>query len=138
MITGEARLRANMDEVAAEVIDGEAVLINLSNGMYFTMDGIGAVVWAMIEHGYTLDEMSGELAASYSVDRARILADLEALAQELLRHGLVVIASEPTRSGAIEMRVNGASYQPPTLSTYTDMAEVLALDPPLPVLKEES
>jgi hypothetical protein len=140
VITGAARLRANTDEVAAEVIDGEAVLINLSNGTYFTMDGIGAVVWSMIEHGYSLEEMSSDLASSYAADRDQVLADLAELAQELLGHRLIVIGSESpsVRSGAVEMRLNGASYQRPILTTYTDMAEVLALDPPLPVLKDES
>lgn len=140
MINGEARLRANTDEIAAEVIDGEAVLINLSNGTYFTMDGVGAVVWSMIEHGLTLGEMSGALASAYGADRDRVLADLEELAHELVAQGLVIIGSEraTVRSGAIEVPANGARYERPTLTTYTDMAEVLALDPPLPVLKDES
>ena len=47
-------LKPNTAEVAAKDVDGEAVLINLTNGMYYSMDLVGGFVWSLIESGYDL------------------------------------------------------------------------------------
>jgi hypothetical protein len=127
----------NTDEIAAEVVEGEAVLINLSNGTYYTMDNVGAVVWSMIERCYSMEEMGERLAKAYGVDRESVLRDLSELARDLLEQGLVVVATDTAHEGGeIDLSTEGSSYATPTLIRYTDMAEVLALDPPLPVIKE--
>jgi len=143
MITAETRLRINDDEIAAEIIDSEAVLINLGTGMYYTLDGTGCEVWAMIERRLTLAEMSDALAVRYRVERAGVLSDLKRLAGELLEEGLVRLTPEAggaDRVGdpATGLSPDAATYAPPNLCRYTDMAEVLALDPPLPVLKDDA
>jgi hypothetical protein len=143
MISAETRLRINEEEIAAQIIDAEAVLINLGTGMYYTMDGTGCEVWAMIERRLTLAEMGHALAARYAVAPAAVLNDLQRLAGELLEEGLVRAASEAGDAvGAGEplsaLSPAANAYAPPNLCRYTDMAEVLALDPPLPVLKDDA
>lgn len=143
-ITAETRLRINDDEVAAEIVDGEAVVINLGTGMYYTLAGTGCEAWAMVEQRLTLAEMSEALATRYRIAPAAVLNDLQRLAGELLDEGLVCLASDP--SGAVSRddaphapSASGSdAYAPPELCRYTDMAEVLALDPPLPVLKDDA
>ena len=44
MLMLKHRMQPNKEEVAAKVMDGEAILINLSNGIYYSMDKVGAVV----------------------------------------------------------------------------------------------
>jgi hypothetical protein len=142
-VTAETRLRINDDEVAAEIVDGEAVVINLGTGMYYTLAGTGCEAWAMIEQRLTLAEMSETLATRYRVAPATVLIDLQRLAGELLDEGLVRVTSD---AGGAVSRVDatsapsaaGCAYAPPDLCRYTDMAEVLALDPPLPVLKDDA
>jgi hypothetical protein len=141
MITAETRLRINDDEVAAEIVDAEAVLINLGTGMYYTLTGTGCEVWAMIERRLTLAQMRDALAARYGVEPATVLSDLHRLATELLDERLVRPTSEAAGADGVgaTTRAPGAdAYAPPTLCRYTDMAEVLALDPPLPVLKDDA
>ncbi len=45
MLTLNDRLRPREEEVASKVIDGEAIIINLANGVYYSMDKVGALVW---------------------------------------------------------------------------------------------
>ena len=138
MIDSNTRLRVNEDEIAAEVVESETVLINLSTGTYYTMDNVGSVVWSMIERSHSIEEIGSRLATHYSVDPDPVLADLCGLVHDLLDQRLVLIdedASQPAPSG-IECSAGRSGYIAPTLNKYTDMAEVLALDPPLPVLKE--
>ena len=142
MITAEVCLEINDHQIAAEIVDSEAVLINLGTGMYYTLDGTGCEVWAMIERRLTLAEMSDALAARYRIERAGVLSDLTRLAEDLLEHGLVRLTSDPrpNRAGdpTTELPSRAETYGPPNLRCYTDMAEILALDPPLPVLKSDA
>ena len=143
MITAETRLSINDDEIAAEIIDSEAVLINLGTGMYYTLDGMGCEVWAMIERRLSLAEMSDALAVRYRVEQADVLSDLTRLAGELLEEGLVRLTPEAGGADRVGGPATGLSpgadvYAPPILHRYTDMAEVLALDPPLPALKDDA
>jgi hypothetical protein len=93
MISPTQILDVNTDLVAGEVVDGEAVIINLSNGMYYTMDGVGAEVWQLIERRRSMHDMAGEIAARYGVDRETVLGDLRVVVAELVAEDLVRAAN---------------------------------------------
>ena len=57
MLKLDDHLRPNGEEVAAKVMDGEAILINLSNGMYYSMDKVGGFIWELIEGGYSIQQV---------------------------------------------------------------------------------
>jgi len=67
MLGLHSRLRRNEEEVAAKVMDGEAIIINLSNGCYYSMERTGGAIWGMVEAGYSLDEMVEDLLRRYDV-----------------------------------------------------------------------
>ena len=136
MISPTTILTVNTDLVAGEVVDGEAVIINLSNGMYYTMDGVGAEVWQLIERRRSMQQMSGEIGARYGVDRETVLGDLGVVVAELVAEGLVLAenGSSAPDASSVELARPTAPYAKPALVRYTDMSEVLALDPPLPEL----
>ena len=138
MMSADWALRVNTQLVACEIVDSEAVIINLSNGMYYTMDAVGAEVWRMIEEGRTQQSIAGALASRYSVSFDDALADLERIAQELLQEELVVIdeggGADVSQAAANDPPAAAGPYSKPTLVRYSDMSEVLALDPPLPEL----
>lgn len=131
-------LRPNSEEVASEVMDGEAVLINLSNGMYYSIDGIGGVIWERIEQGRRLDGVCEEISAHLGIERATVDADVAAFLAQLRAENLVV-DTDPSDAGAEPDGMplpEGLSYAPPTLNVYRDMGDLLALDPPMPGLKD--
>ena len=68
MAGDELVLYPNEEEVAVEVLQGEAVLINLRTGHYYSMDKVGADVWQMIERRQRL----GTIAASENSRSARV------------------------------------------------------------------
>ena len=77
------RLHPNKDEVAAQVLDGEAVMINLSNGFYYSMDNVGAFIWELISSGNSLDTIVIALTQRYDVSAERAQADLLPVRGEL-------------------------------------------------------
>ena len=133
-MTPDTRLGPNTADVAAKVIDGEAIIMNLANGLYFSMDEVGSAVWEMVEAGCSLDEMADRLATSYDADRDAVAADVARIAEQLLSEGLVVVSEAAAPAAAHAFAGAGGSYAAPTLTRYDDMADLLALDPPMPGL----
>lgn len=134
MLRPEDRLRPNRDEVAAEVMDGEAILIHLSTGVYYSMDKVGGALWSLIETGATLAETVAALGARYDAAPERVAADVRRVAEELLAEKLVVVTGDDTvrAEGPAPAPAVRSPYEPPRLNAYRDMRALLALDPPIP------
>jgi hypothetical protein len=130
-------LSVNDESVAAKVIDGEAIIMNLSSGMYYSMDKVGAHVWSLIEEARTLADIASTISGRYGVSREMAEADLERLVSELLAENLVRVVDgngQPhSRSAVIEPAMH--PYEAPVLQTHRDMVELLAIDPPMPELR---
>lgn len=134
----DAGFRVNEEECAAQVIDGEAVIINLLNGTYYSLDKVGGAIWELAAAGHTTPEIVQRIAARYDVDSDRARRDVDRLTQELLAERLLVPATAPSgQPDAVPTDASGAriAYDEPVLTTYRDMAELLALDPPMPRLE---
>lgn len=132
MLDKNSRLQPNAEEVAAKVIDGEAIIINLSDGTYYSMDGVGGFIWENLEAERSLDDVALALTSRYDVSQERAWADLERLAQELLRENLVTLSKDGTQR-AVDQALPDRQrlpYSAPALNIYRDMAHLLALDPP--------
>lgn len=136
----ETCFRPNSEEVAAKVLDGEAILINLSTGTYYSLDGSGCTIWEGIEAGASEEQLVELLRGYWSVSPDLARADVARLLGELLSENLIVRApatgSETTRleSGPLP----GTKYSTPTLNIFRDMQDLLALDPPLPGLESSA
>jgi hypothetical protein len=128
--------RPRDEEVASKVIDGEAIIINLANGVYYSMDKVGALVWDRLQAGHTLDDVITAVTGSYDVPREQAESHVRDLVQELVQENLVVAtengAAAPTER-AMEQQEK-APYDIPKLNIYRDMGDLLALDPPVPGL----
>jgi coenzyme PQQ synthesis protein D (PqqD) len=132
MLTLATRLCPKQDDIAAEILDGEAIIINLATGSYYAMSKVGALVWQSIEQQASVDEIAARVSASYDVAIERARTDLLALATRLLDEGIVRIADAPRSMDAVSVQSERQPYETPELSAYTDMRNLLALDPPIP------
>ncbi len=128
-------LEPNEHQVASKVIDGEAILIDLSSGMYYSMEKVSGLVWSMIMTGSSVARIAEGIAERYSLPVAQAKEDVRALVEELLADNLVLVgdgrnelSSVPATDAAV------GEYERPKLLKYDDMAEMFALDPPLPEL----
>ena len=114
--------------VTARIIDGEAMLINLSTGLYYSMTDAASHIWSLIEQNQCAEHIARSLARHYHVPYRQAAADVERLVSELAREGLVHV------SGA---RVDGADtveklhYAAPKLERFSDMVELFGLNSPL-------
>ncbi len=126
--------RINAPQVVYQVIEGEAIIIDLETGAYFSLVGTGAAAWERLAQIASLDDIVQTLMAQYAGNRAEIQRDAEQFLYELEREALITPSAEPppTRLPAAVSALDAATrlpFHPPALAKYTDMQDLLLLDP---------
>lgn len=119
-------------DVAGKVIDGEAIIMNLTNGAYYSVDAVGAVIWQWIDEEQPTAAIVERLTAAFPASTDVIARDVDAFVAQLLADGLVHHGSSGHPSPVDSSIRMPASYNTPVLNKYTEMADLLALDPPMP------
>ena len=76
------------DDVTFQVVDGQAILLDLNAGHYFSLNKVGTAFWLQLDGRTTLASHAGALAHRYGVPYERVLADLTSLAQDLTDKGI--------------------------------------------------
>lgn len=78
------------EHVVSETVAGEAVLLNLRSGLYFSLNPLGTRVWKLLEDGKSLSEVRSVLLSEYLVTEAELDRDLRELIAQLLQSQLVI------------------------------------------------
>jgi len=131
MMKAQDIYRVNSPRVIFENIDGELILVHMEKGAYFTTDEVGALLWDLIGGKATAAEMVTVLHAEYDVSRDDAEAALAAFLERLTGEDLVSLKEPgvertPPRRAPVTAR---RPFHAPTLQSYRDMQDMLALDP---------
>lgn len=124
--------RIDTPRISSETIDGETIIIDFESGVYFSTDGIGAAIWEEIRAGRPSEEIVAETCLRYPQMEPECRSAVEAFLALLLEERLVVAMAEglPTPPpGTTGPRAYPGRFVPPALTKYTDMQELLLLDP---------
>jgi hypothetical protein len=124
------------DEVTAEVINGEAVIINLTTGIYYSLEGVGGQIWSLVDAGYSVDEIASAVASAYGTPVEGARAHVSALVAELVAEAVVVAVEDDAPRRDEPALTPLFAYEAPKLVAYRDMGDLLALDPPAPGLTD--
>lgn len=85
-----------VDDVLFRILGDEAVILNLSTGVYFGLDDVGTRIWQLLsEHG-SAEKILQSLRAEYEVEEAQLRRDVDDLIRQLSDHGLVQVDAEET------------------------------------------
>ena len=124
------RYAVNTSQVISEIIDGEAVMINLTTGNYYSLNESGATAWNAIEAGASAGDLVALLSARYEGDRAEIESAVGRLIDELNREELIV-GSEDNGAppAALDPAAKRMPFEAPQLEKHTDMQDLILLDP---------
>lgn len=119
-------------DVVHETIDGETVIVNLENGVYYSLRNSGVDVWNLIETGANLDEFTSMMVDRYDVSPDEIKEVIIELLVVLQKEGLVQVSSTKRTTKQDPQPVTKAEkvkYLPPVLEKYSDLQDLLLLDP---------
>ena len=129
--------QVNRPDVVMESFEGEVILVHMKSGNYYSLQGSAPLIWDFIDHGHSLEEITEQMAASLNTNGHRggeeeIRGSIEKLVEELVAEALVVpvaSASLTTPGETSGMVKSHGPFLPPVLERYTDMQELLLLDP---------
>lgn len=117
--------------IACEHFPDETIVLNLPKGNYYSLKETGQFIWSLLEKKASSDYIVQQLSDYYNIttEEARLASAtfLNQLTQEEL-----VIEAEHTETNEITTPESNTTNQPfttPTLEVYTDMQELLMLDP---------
>ena len=123
--------RVNAPTVIYEAFEDETLLINLGTGNYYGFSGSGALIWNCIMRGDSVNSVVDNLQNSFG-NKDGIAPAVEDFVRELVEENLIVeIASEPAKAWEEVARqtVTLDRFERPSLQKYTDMQDLLLLDP---------
>lgn len=92
-LTLQSTISAAKEQVSCE-LDGEMVILNLEDGVYYGLNRIGSRVWNLIQEPRMIATIRDLLLAEYEVDAARCEHDLFVLLENLAGAQLVEITDE--------------------------------------------
>ena len=129
----QAYYRVKHPQVVGEIIDGEAVVINLDKGIYYSMDGSGAIIWSHFETGATIQHIIDALCSQYTGDSSDITKSVADYVEQLI-HEELVVSGVAGQVRAQNMTIDSSAptkpdFVAPVLEKFTDMEALLLLDP---------
>ncbi len=80
----------NPNQVAAE-IDGDLVMMNIEQGEYYGITGVGSRIWELLATPITVAGIVRVICTEYDVEEAQCQADTQAFVEELIKLGLASV-----------------------------------------------
>lgn len=118
------------NNIISDVFGEEAVLVNLETGVYYSLRGSAAQIWIRIFNQYSSNEIFSDLIEIYKVDEKDLLSDINDFVALLLEVKIIKQGQEAAKN-RIDFNLKGIleTYNKPLLETFSDMQEILLLDP---------
>lgn len=117
--------RVNQPKVVAETIDGEVVAIDMASGFYYNLRDWSAFAWDLLVSGRSLNQARSDFASAAPDAPADAF---DGFAQAVLDEGLLVPVDEGTDELA-PIAPPTVAWQPLELERFTDMSDLILLDP---------
>ena len=127
------RYRVNSPNVISETLGGETIIVNLASGHYFSLQGSAADIWEALERGESTAAIVARLEDGYVASDGEIESAVARLLDECLAAELISAeegeGDELPRADAWAVEAERRPFVPPALNAYTDMQDIILLDP---------
>ena len=70
---------------------GEAAILNMTTGVYYGLDPVGARIWELIQEPASIARLRDALLEEYEVEPSVVEADIKALISDMKSHGLIEV-----------------------------------------------
>jgi hypothetical protein len=124
------RYFADVKSVSHDRLQDEVIIINVASGAYYSGSGAAADVWSLLTQGASPDEAARHLAAVYDGPEETIRRDVETCAGFLVERGLLQTIDAPAPETEFTLTKSArVAWRAPEFDEYTDMWELIKLDP---------
>lgn len=80
------------DQVAARIIDGNAVLVSPESSQLYWLNPVATRVWELATGEHTVADIAGQLCEEFDVERERAEADVREMVQTFVDGGMLSLA----------------------------------------------
>ena len=124
------RYRINSPKVIHQIFETEVVVVNLETGSYYSVEGAGIDIWRMLEAQRSDDEIVSAMTLNSNGSTATDAENVRAFLREVAEEALVVSDENGAAAQSNGLHaVRQISSEPPRLRKFTDMRDLLLLDP---------
>jgi hypothetical protein len=118
------------NNIISDVFGEEVVLVNLESGVYYSLRGSATQIWIRLFNHYSPTEIFADLVQIYKVDENDLISDINNFVDQLIGVKIIKIASDIEKK-PIDFNSKGilVAYISPVIETFSDMQEILLLDP---------
>lgn len=85
----EKKYSIDQDKISWRILDGEAVILNLDSGFYYSLNKIGTRIWELLSKGKTTEEIIDIISSEYKADNGKVRNDTINLFNELKKEDLI-------------------------------------------------
>lgn len=121
--------KLNSQFVTYEVLEGEAVVVNLLSGIYYSLDNQQTYVWERLMENFSLEAIVYALSNRFSHPFDEIAPQVNAFASELEKENLIYKSSEASVNEVKTLPSDFAPRDLTPIQKFTEMKELLQLDP---------
>jgi hypothetical protein len=123
----------NSPPVVHETVDHETIVVNLDTGSYYDLNESAGYIFALLASDSAVPELVSAAVARYGIEEAVAEAAVDELLTKFVGEELVVPAEDGRAPQSMPPAASAPAatrpYTPPVLNKYTDMQELLLLDP---------
>jgi hypothetical protein len=125
--------RVDAAKIMHETIDGEVIIVNLDNGLYYSTEGVGTRIWQGLAGGdASLDALIAEARSGYTGEAEAIASGVGGFVKRLVEEKLIlaVPGNGAARPGPAGTASGGTQpFSEPVLQKFEDMEALLLVDP---------
>lgn len=114
------RYRINSPKVIHQIFETEVVVVNLETGSYYSVEGSGIDIWRMLEAQHEESEIASAFENGAAESARKFLHEL--------RDEQLIVADENAKAAG-EISERNHPLGEPRLRKFTDMRDLLLLDP---------
>lgn len=117
--------------IVSETIEGETIVVNLLEGVYYSITGSGTSLWAWISSGIPVESIVHSVDATYSNVPQNVADIVQTYAQQLVDEKLIEKFEGPATQVTTEPAPQGQKipFSEPGFGKFSDMEDVLKMDP---------
>lgn len=120
--------RINSPEVVSDSIGGEAIIINLDSGFYYSLNQTAGALWELVIQGFSGQMIKEELSNINHPFAAQENQTIDAFINQLLADCLIV-KTDLAPSTQPDVSLFKTVTMLPEIERFEDMQELLVLDP---------
>jgi oligoribonuclease NrnB/cAMP/cGMP phosphodiesterase (DHH superfamily) len=122
------KLGPNRPDIVSEKFEDEYILVSLINGNYYSLRGTASDLWDHVEDTCNMQSLVSAYRDHYDLNQEN-MRSLEDFLKDLISQGLAkTVPDEDSIASVLEIQ-NGGDFEIPVVEAYSDMQDLLLLDP---------